>query len=71
MLLKRGEPMLDQLKLMSWRQMACDNVYGVLHLRTESNGTENTDVIELLDEDEDLCSTKVIQYWLHENLHTD
>lgn len=58
MLERRGEQILDWFKLMSLRQMACDNVYIVLHLGTESNGTESDNVIELLnddDENEALC----------------
>lgn len=42
--------------------MTCGDVYTALHFGTVSNGTESNDVIELLDDDEDLCSTEVIQY---------
>lgn len=61
---KEGEHILDWFKLMSLRQMACDDVYTALRFGTVSNGTGSNDVIELLDddEDEDLCSTEVIQY---------
>lgn len=61
-LVRRGEQILAWFKLMSLRQMTCGDVYTVLHFGTVSNGTESNDVIELLDDDEDLCSTEVIQY---------
>lgn len=60
--LRRGEQILVWFKLMSLRQMTCSDVYTALHFGTVSNGTESNDVIELLDDDEDLCSTEVIQY---------
>lgn len=44
---EEGEPILDWFRLMSLRQMACDNVYTILHPGTESNGTDSNDVIEL------------------------
>lgn len=61
---EEGEQILVWFKLMSLRQMTCDDVYTALHFGTVSNGTQSNDVIELLDDDEDeaLCSTEVIQY---------
>lgn len=42
--------------------MTCGDVYTTLHFGTVSNGNESNDVIELPGDDEDLCSTEVIQY---------